>query len=64
MAMEVQKSIVKMRIPVPCPLCEGRMFGVAYVMKLHIIEESSIQVCGECGFCQLADDFKKTLLTV
>ncbi len=57
-------NIVKMKIPLRCPKCDGRMYAVAYVIEIQILEESSLQICKECGFRQKALDFKDQLCTV
>ena len=55
---------VKLRIPMPCPTCEGRMCAVGYLVSSIIPKDASWQFCMECGFYQLAEDFKEKLLTI
>jgi len=51
-------------IPLDCPSCNGRMYATSYDASLKILKDRSWQVCKDCGFEQLADDFKRKLWTV
>ena len=57
-----EKKLIKLKIPLPCPDCDGRMYAAAYLIQSYILEESSLQVCKQCGFSQSVQEFKDKLL--
>ena len=52
---------MQINIPIPCPVCGGKMYSVNYETSLKILKSRSWQVCKECNFERLTDDFKKTI---
>lgn len=51
-------------IPLVCLSCNGRIYTTSYDVSLKILNDRNWQVCKECGFEQLPDDFKRRLWTV
>jgi len=51
-------------IPLPCPVCGGKMYSIRYEAPLNILRERNWQICKNCDFEQQTDDFKKKLFTV
>ena len=52
---------MKIDIPIPCPLCAGKMYSVSYEPTLKILKNRSWQVCKECHFERNMEDFKKSI---
>ncbi len=52
---------MKVDIPIPCPLCGGKMYSVGYNPPLKLLKNRTWQVCKECHFERTTDEFKKAL---
>jgi hypothetical protein len=48
-------------IPLPCPVCAGKMYSVSYESLFSILKKRSWHVCKECDFEQNTEDFKKMI---
>ena len=52
---------MKIDIPIPCPLCSGKMYSIGYSPTLKLLKNRTWQVCKECHFERTTDEFKKTI---
>jgi len=59
-----QFIIMQIDIPLPCPLCDGKMYSVSYDTSLPALKKRSWQVCKECNFERDSEDFKKSICCV
>ncbi len=55
---------MKIKIPLPCPSCNGRMYATKYDAPLNVLKDRSWLVCTECSYEIEAEDFKRNLLTI
>ncbi len=53
---------MRIKIPLSCPECNGRMYAVCYEPAIRLLEHRSWQYCRECGFVRDIKDFKKQML--
>ena len=48
-------------IPLPCPLCGGKMYSVRYESVFSILKKRSWQICKLCDFERESEEFKKSI---
>ena len=55
---------MKIKIPLSCASCMGKMNALNYDAPLKILKERCWLVCTECDYEIQAEDFKRNLLTI
>lgn len=55
------KHIMQIDIPLPCPICGGKMYSIRYETTLSILKKRCWQVCKECDFERDSEEFKKSI---
>jgi len=52
---------MKIDIPLPCPVCGGKMFSVYYDGALRVLKPRTWHVCKNCKFSRDVEDFKRSI---